>query len=127
MQSAVFSAWFGRFDFPTDQAVFLDRECSMYRHNKLYDKKRWKRRAKLQLTLEPLCARCLRHGVVMPATIADHIEPHRGDQTKFWEGKLQSLCASCHSGDKAQVERLGFSCAIGPDGWPVDGKHPVYR
>jgi 5-methylcytosine-specific restriction endonuclease McrA len=99
----------------------------MYQHNKWYDRKRWKRRAKLQLTLEPLCAGCLRHGVVAPATIADHVVPHRGNEQEFWFGKLQSLCGSCHSGEKAEVERRGFSCAIGPDGWPIDEKHPCYR
>jgi 5-methylcytosine-specific restriction endonuclease McrA len=99
----------------------------MYQHNKWYDKKRWKRRAKLQLTLEPLCAGCARHGVVAPATIADHIVPHRGNEQAFWFGKLQSLCAPCHSGEKAEVERRGFSCTIGPDGYPTDGNHPFYR
>jgi hypothetical protein len=98
----------------------------MQHYDHWYGKNRWRRRAKLQLTLEPLCAGCARHGVVAPATVADHIEPHRGDELKFWFGKLQSLCAACHDGNKQQVERRGYSCAIGPDGWPLDSHHPVY-
>jgi 5-methylcytosine-specific restriction enzyme A len=28
----------------------------------------------------------------MPATICDHVEPHRGDVNKFWLGPFMSLC-----------------------------------
>jgi hypothetical protein len=45
---------------------------------------------------------------------------------KFWFGKLQSLCKPCHDGYKQQLEKRGFSCAIGPTGWPLDPAHPVY-
>jgi len=29
-------------------------------------------------------------GLVVPATVADHITPHRGDERSHWEGKLQN-------------------------------------
>src|SRR5262249_36052165 len=44
----------------------------------------------------PLCVFCLARGIVTPAVIADHIEPHRGDRNKFILGPLQSLCRECH-------------------------------
>lgn len=28
---------------------------------------------------------CLRHGIAMPATVVNHIVPHRGDQKFFWD------------------------------------------
>lgn len=70
---------------------------------------------------------CLDKGLVVAATVADHIEPHHGDEVKFWFGALQSLCASHHSGAKAEQERKGYSTEIGVDGWPVDRHHPANR
>lgn len=62
-----------------------------------------------------------------PATVADHVEPHRGDPLKFWYGDLQSLCDECHSSAKQREEAEGFSREIGGDGWPVDPRHPFNR
>jgi hypothetical protein len=56
-----------------------------------------------------------------------HVEPHKGDYNKFVLGKLQSLCATCHSSTKAIVEKRGYDTAIGADGMPLDPRHPVYR
>jgi hypothetical protein len=70
---------------------------------------------------------CLDHGRVMPATIADHIEPHRGDWNAFMTGPLQSLCKQHHDSAKRTQELRGYSTEIGPDGWPVDPRHPAYR
>ena len=92
-----------------------------------YDKRRWAKLAQHQLREEPLCCFCLKRGLVVPATVADHIEPHKGNERKFWFGKLQSLCSTCHGSIKQQIEVSGFSKEIGNDGWPVDRKHPVYR
>src|SRR5262249_12406729 len=36
-------------------------------------------------------------GRVTPATVADHIESHRGDFNAFRLGQLRSLCADCHN------------------------------
>jgi hypothetical protein len=66
-------------------------------------------------------------GKIVPAQIADHVTPHRGDAQLFWYGTLTSLCASCHSGTKQEQEKKGYSTDVGVDGWPVDEQHPVYR
>lgn len=68
-----------------------------------YDR-RWQRRREAQLRSEPMCAYCARQGFVTPATVADHIVPHRGDPELFENGELQSLCASCHSSAKQREE-----------------------
>jgi 5-methylcytosine-specific restriction enzyme A len=95
------------------------------RHHALYNSRRWQRVARHQLMAEPLCAFCAARGLVVPATIADHVEPHDGDLNKFWLGKLQSLCASCHGRDKRAEERKGYQPDIGVDGWPTDPRHPA--
>ena len=95
-------------------------------HRDWYQLERWRVRSRYQLAVEPLCAMCLADGKTTPATIADHIEPHRGDWNAFLLGKLQSLCRSCHDGGKRQIERKGFRDDIGPDGMPLDPNHPVY-
>lgn len=67
---------------------------------------RWQQRRTAQLRDHPLCAYCARKGVIAVATVADHITPHRGDPALFG-GPLQSLCATCHSSDKAREESKG--------------------
>ncbi len=39
--------------------------------------------------------------------VCDHVEPHRGDEAKFWAGPFQTLCKTCHDKDKQRQERRG--------------------
>jgi 5-methylcytosine-specific restriction protein A len=58
---------------------------------------RWRKARALFLRQHPLCAECRRNGALTPATVVDHIIPHRGDLTLFWDQKnWQPLCKSCH-------------------------------
>jgi 5-methylcytosine-specific restriction protein A len=89
-------------------------------HSHLYKTARWQSIRKQQLTREPLCRFCQGDGRITAATVCDHIEPHRGDLAKFVAGPFQSLCATCHSGEKRSSEEHGKERQrIGPDGWPV--------
>ena len=92
-----------------------------------YEHRRWRRKAKAQLLRFPLCKLCLAKGKVTPATIADHVEPHRGNVNLFWTGELQSLCKHCHDSTKKFEEARGYRNDIGPDGWPLDPRHPGYN
>jgi hypothetical protein len=56
----------------------------------LYNTAKWKHKRRYQLTAEPLCRMCAQLGKHTPATVADHIEPHRGDPEAFWANELQS-------------------------------------
>ncbi|WP_442577587.1 HNH endonuclease [Mesorhizobium sp. ASY16-5R] len=56
--------------------------------------------------------------------VCDHVEPHKGDEVKFWAGPFQTLCASCHSGHKQSHEKRGYQKGVGFDGWPIDPGHP---
>lgn len=41
-----------------------------------------------------------------PATLVDHIKPHRGDKRLFWDRtNWQALCAPCHNRHKQRQER----------------------
>lgn len=63
----------------------------------LYDR-RWRRSRKLYLDKHPLCVECARAGKVTPATVVDHIIPHRGDIELFWDvDNWQALCTKCHN------------------------------
>ena len=50
---------------------------------------------------------CEAQGLAVPATVADHVEPHAGDPDLFWNGKLQSLCKPHHDRDKQRAEAAG--------------------
>jgi 5-methylcytosine-specific restriction endonuclease McrA len=81
----------------------------------------WQRRRAHQLHIEPLCRLCLEAGRVTPATVADHIEPHRGDYQLFRLCELRSLCPECHNAlDRTNAPRS----AVRADGTPSNPNHP---
>jgi 5-methylcytosine-specific restriction protein A len=91
------------------------------RFSHLYKTYRWKKLRAHEIKVEPLCADCLSRGIITPATVRDHIEPHRGDLQKFWHGKRQSLCKQCHDSHKQAEEKSGKRVReIGFDGFPVN-------
>ena len=66
-------------------------------HQRGYDR-RWAKARAVFLAREPLCRRCLGRGVLTKATEVDHVVPHRGDLSLFWNrANWQPLCKPCHS------------------------------
>ncbi len=60
------------------------------------------------LARHPICVQCDAEGVVEPATVVDHITPHKGDKVKFWdEENMQALCKRHHD-IKTAKEDGGF-------------------
>jgi 5-methylcytosine-specific restriction protein A len=58
---------------------------------------RWQKYRIGFLKNNPLCVRCMRDQLVTPATIVDHITPHRGNEELFWnQTNHQALCKRCH-------------------------------
>ena len=92
-----------------------------------YQTKRWGRIRRHQLREHPLCKFCLERGIVTPATICYHVQPHGGDINKFLLGPFQSLCGHCHQSTKRFVELRGYRTDIGLDGYPKDPNHPFNR
>jgi 5-methylcytosine-specific restriction enzyme A len=70
----------------------------------------WEQRARLFRKLYPLCgmrpgglapvmSACHDTNRATPAELVDHVVPHGGDPSLFWDelNNWQSLCQSCHS------------------------------
>ncbi len=69
---------------------------------------RWHRARSAYLRKHSLCVECRRVGIKRFATCVDHITPHHGNETLFWdESNWQPLCAECHS-KKTAREDGGF-------------------
>lgn len=70
----------------------------------------WRKFRKAFLQEHPLCAECLEGdaftpGRPVPATVVDHVTPHRGDMAAFWRGPFQALCERHHNAKSAR-ERI---------------------
>ena len=82
--------------------------CDKHRPIQQYDKyrssaaergydSRWRKVREGYLLYHPLCVECSKVNIIEPATVVDHIVPHRGDKRLFWDkSNWQSLCKRCH-------------------------------
>jgi hypothetical protein len=66
---------------------------------------RWTRLSERFRRLNPFCRFCLQRGLLPFCDVADHIIPaaDRPDLMFDWDN-IQSLCHSCHGGEKAWLE-----------------------
>jgi 5-methylcytosine-specific restriction protein A len=66
----------------------------------------WQKSRKDYLREHPLCVECDKQGLTVPATEVDHIDPHQGDEAKFWDRtNWQGLCDTHHAAKTAKEER----------------------
>ena len=69
---------------------------------------RWRKARRIYLARHPLCTACEAAARVVPATVVDHVVPHRGDAALFWdEGNWAALCKQCHDAKTAREGRWG--------------------
>jgi 5-methylcytosine-specific restriction protein A len=69
---------------------------------------RWRRARAAYLARHPLCAACQAEGRVVPATVVDHVVPHRGDAALFRDqANWAALCKPCHDAKTAREGRWG--------------------
>lgn len=74
-----------------------------YKH--LYKTKHWQQLRQQVLNHQPLCVACLKAKRITPATVVDHIKPHKGDEKLFYDmNNLQPLCKSCHDRKTAKED-----------------------
>ena len=67
---------------------------------------------------------CAKRGLVTGSTVVDHIEPHKGDQQKFWDKtNHQALCKHCHDAHKKRWELSGKVVGCDGNGTPSDPNH----
>ncbi|MCB1511526.1 MAG: HNH endonuclease [Hyphomicrobiaceae bacterium] len=70
----------------------------------------WEKARLAYLSVYPSCWRC-----GAPATLVDHVTPHRGDKAIFWDRRnWQPLCVHCHSGAKQSEERRSNKKEMNP-------------
>jgi 5-methylcytosine-specific restriction endonuclease McrA len=63
------------------------------RSTTLYQTARWKCQSREHLRSEPQCRTC-----GAPASVVDHVRPHRGDAQRFWDrSNWASSCKRCHN------------------------------
>ena len=89
---------------------------------------KWQQARAKYLAEHPLCVRCHSRGRITPATVVDHIEPHRGDPKLFWRrSNWQALCKRCHDSWKQRLERTGREIGCDESGIPLDPNHHWHR
>lgn len=64
----------------------------------------WMRERSSFLAEHPYCLGCAAVGRLTAATVVDHVIPHQGDRSKFWDA-LQPACAWHHNSIKPILER----------------------
>lgn len=70
----------------------------------------WQRARVGFLSKHPLCTRCQDVDRLTPATVVDHIVPHKGDKLLFWDSSnWQPLCKPCHDHKTATEDGGGWS------------------
>ncbi len=95
-----------------DHPRISTRSTHAKEYNKLYKTARWKRERRAHLNKHPLCVYCDQKGITKLAVILDHITPHKGDITLFWDRKnRQGLCKQCHD-RKTATHDGGFGNAL---------------
>ena len=85
---------------------------------------RWQLAREAYLYAHPLCLYCTQEGRTTEASVVDHITPHKGDTSLFWnKANWQALCAACHNSTKQRQETTGKRQGTSLSGEPVDPAH----
>ena len=88
-------------------------------HQRGYDAE-WKKHRDQFLLEHPLCVECRRKGYVMPATVVDHIIPHKGDKDLFWnKSNWQPLCETHHNIKTASEDRGAWMPVVNKQDDPI--------
>jgi 5-methylcytosine-specific restriction endonuclease McrA len=100
----------------------------------IYNNK-WNKARLTFLQQHPLCVMCRQQDRLTPATVVDHIIPHKlkeainnnnkvaikAAQQLFWSKKnWQSLCAAHHNSTKQRIEKHGQEIGCDAKGYPLD-------
>lgn len=87
----------------------VDRHRNAQPWRRWYKLARWRKLRWSVLVRDAFtCRMCGRLEHDTSKLVADHREPHRGDEAMFWdERNLQTLCEGCHNGPKARMEARG--------------------
>lgn len=92
-----------------------------YKH--LYKTAAWERLRSTLLNDDPWCRFCATKGLKVPADVADHKIPHRGNLELFHDyDNLTPLCFSCHNSTKQKIEKGVVVIEYDERGMPIKAK-----
>lgn len=95
------------------------------RQRRGYDE-RWIKARAAYLELNPFCIGCNAIGYIVKANVVDHVIPHNGIQTLFWDSRnWQSICAWHHDSIKARLENLYARGKIKRDALRLDSPEAI--
>ena len=87
----------------------------------------WRKARAAYLATHPLCAMCEAQGRITPASVVDHVTPHKGNSALFWNvDNWQPLCKRHHDATKQSADRAeqsGMGCDA--QGRPLDAGRRV--
>jgi 5-methylcytosine-specific restriction protein A len=69
---------------------------------------RWRAARKRFLLDHPLCVECRRAGQITAATVVDHIVPHKGNISLFWDTHNWEAICKHHHDQKTASQDGGF-------------------
>lgn len=96
----------------------------MSAHAWVYKTAVWQRIRAERLRNNPLCQYCAERGETVPATVVDHIKPHRGNRELAFDlWNTQSLCKDCHDRHAQAKDRGEPVPGCDADGYPLDPAH----
>ena len=86
--------------------------------NKLYNQSRparhdfysstaWRKLRDYKRRLNPLCEECLKHGILTPGELVDHIIPIEEGGALLDLANLQTLCKACHNKKHSKIQARG--------------------
>lgn len=98
-------------------------------YNAWYTDPRWRSASKAFLHAHPRCI-CPQHRDLPDAprsTVVDHITPHKGDVSLFWDAaNWQALAKPCHDSWKRRIEKRGEVVEVKGSQWfPTDVPRPA--
>ncbi len=94
---------------PRSTKVMAPREPRLSAHDRGYDH-RWQQARLSFLADHPLCEceQCKANGLVVEATVVDHVIPHKGDRELFWDrSNWQAMAKPCH--DRKTMKEGSFT------------------
>ena len=107
-----------RLALPTRQEASRDRDRQRLEDQswrRWYGTARWKALRWEVLTRDRFtCQMCAKLEADTSQLVCDHIDPHKGDEAKFWAGPFQTLCKPCHDGAKQSLDKSGIRAAGKP-------------
>jgi hypothetical protein len=87
---------------------------------------RWDKARLSYLRDNPLCLGHQARGRIQPATVVDHVIPHQGDQSLFWDkANWQPCCRTCHDSVKARLEAMWAKGTIGSAALRLDSEAAI--